>query len=241
MNSSLRTFYIIDTLVHRGRELYDVLKSRELSEFLSRLYGERGVELILEDEVDEFVGDGTLRAVRTKGGRHLVADLAVTGVGVDLNLELLEGTGVEQDNGVVVDERYESSVPGIYAIGDVANVADPIAGRRRRIEHWSNATHTGTRLGRILAGEEAGEPTVAGFFSEVFGRSFKVFGDPTAEALATHGSFDDGRALVLYEHPEGGLAGAVLTGLEEPEENELKELIRRRAPLADAAVFARRG
>src|SRR5215218_7106680 len=74
--------------------------------------------------------------------------------------------GLELDNGVVVNERFETSAPDVYAAGDVANFFDPLFGRQRRIEHWSNANYQGTEVGKILAGAGGGYDTVSSFFTE---------------------------------------------------------------------------
>src|SRR5437764_1057337 len=79
-------------------------------------------------------------------------------------------------SGVVVDECFRTTQAGVYAIGDVAEFFDPLYRRHRRIEHWSNAAYHGTTLGQILAGEGVCYDIVSAFFSEEFGRSFKVFG-----------------------------------------------------------------
>jgi NADPH-dependent 2,4-dienoyl-CoA reductase/sulfur reductase-like enzyme len=235
--ASLRTLGLEVTLVHRGTGLFDVLGSTDLSDHLSNLYSSRGVELVFGDEVAEFSGNGGLERVHTKGGRELEADLAVEGVGVTLNLGLLEGSGIEVGDGVIVDERYESSAPGVFAAGDVANFPDPIAGRRRRIEHWSHANSSGTRLGTLLAGGDPGPLPVASFFSEVFGSSFKVFGDSVGHAVAAvRGAFADGRAVALYGDEEGRLRAALVVGLESEGEDELKAQIARRVPVADVTV-----
>ena len=234
--ASLRTLGLDVTLVHRGTGLFDVLGSTGLSEHLSELYRSRGVELAFGDEAAEFLGNGGLARVRTKQGRELEADLAVEGVGVTLNLGLLEGSGVEIGDGVIADERYESSVRGVFVAGDIANVPDPIAGRRRRIEHWSYANSSGTRLGTLLAGGDPGPPPVASFFSEVFGSTFKVFGDTAGySVVATRGSFAEGSAAALYADEGGTLEGALVFGLESEAEDELKALIERKAPVSEAA------
>jgi NADPH-dependent 2,4-dienoyl-CoA reductase/sulfur reductase-like enzyme len=235
--ASLRTLGLDVTLVHRGTGLFDVLESTDLSGHLAQLYRSRGVELAFGDEASEFAGNGRLARVRTKEGRDLEADLAVTGVGVTLNLGLLEGSGIDVGDGVVVDERYEASAPGVYAAGDIANFPDPIAGRRRRIEHWSHANSSGTRLGTLLAGGDPGPLPVASFFSEVFGSSFKVFGDTVGHSVVTmRGSFGDGSAAVLYGDEEGRLRAALTFGLVTEAEDELKELIARKAPVAEATA-----
>ena len=103
-------------------------------------------------------------------------------------------SGLEVRSGVVVDERFQTSRPGVYAIGDVAEFYDPLYRRHRRIEHWSNAAYHGTTLGQILAGEDARYDIVSAFFSEEFGRSFKAFGDAAGhDSTALEGDFPDER------------------------------------------------
>ena len=79
---------------------------------------------------------------------------AVVGVGVVPNVDFLADSGLALDNGVVVNQRFETSAPGVYAAGDVANFYDPLYGRQRRIEHWSNANYQGPRSARSSPAEE---------------------------------------------------------------------------------------
>ena len=227
--ASLRQLGLEVTLVHKGSGLFDQLGSRELSVQLASLYLEHGVDLLLEQEVAAFAGDGRLANVETKGGVRVRADLAVVGVGVVPNVEFLAGSGLALDNGVVVNSRFETSAPGVYAVGDVASFFDPLFERRRRLEHWSNAHYQGAEVGRILAGEDGGYDTVSSFFSEVFGTSIKVFGD-TAHAvqLSADGSLESG---FLATYGEGDrLVGAIAVGQSEEREGLVKELIAERAP-----------
>jgi 3-phenylpropionate/trans-cinnamate dioxygenase ferredoxin reductase subunit len=151
---------------------------------------------------------------------------------VQPNVELAQAAGLDVRSGVVVNERFETSQPGVYAIGDVAEFYDPLYGRHRRIEHWSNAAYHGTTLGRILAGEDARYDVVSSFFSEQFGRSFKSFGISEGhDATRLDGDFHDDRAALRFLR--GGRAiGAVTKGLDEDAENELKDEIRAGAAAA---------
>jgi 3-phenylpropionate/trans-cinnamate dioxygenase ferredoxin reductase component len=129
-------------------------------------------------------------------------------------------------DGVVVDERFATSRPGVYAVGDVAEFFDPLYRRHRRIEHWSNAAYQGATLGRILAGVEERYDIVSAFFSEEFGRSFRYFGDPAGhDATALEGDFHSGRAVYRFLR-SGGCIAAAATGLEDDEQDALKEEIR---------------
>ncbi|MGH3130145.1 MAG: NAD(P)/FAD-dependent oxidoreductase [Gaiellaceae bacterium] len=233
--ASLTQLGVQATLVHRGDGLFESLGSPELSRHLVDLYRERGVELVLSDEVAEFRGNGRVSAAVTKAGRELGADLAVAGVGVTPNVEFLAGSGLELDNGIVVDDGFAASLPDVYAAGDVANFYDPVFDRRRRIEHWSNANYQGSQVGKVLAGEPGRYDVVSSFFTEVFGLSLKVFGDTTrTDERVSQGAFAEG-AAVDWCLEEGRLVGAVLTGQDEESENRIKALIRARASAAELA------
>ncbi len=185
------------------------LQAPPLSEALHQIYRAHGVDLRLESsEIPE-------------------ADLVVAGIGVEPNVELARDAGLEVRSGVVVDERFETARPGVYAIGDVAEFYDPLYRRHRRIEHWSNAAYHGTTLGRILAGDEdARYDIVSAFFSEEFGRSFRLFGDPSGhDDLTVDGDFAEGDAVLRFLKGTETI-GAVVTGQDEDVENALKDEIR---------------
>jgi NADPH-dependent 2,4-dienoyl-CoA reductase/sulfur reductase-like enzyme len=218
------------TVVEVADSLFPILQAPELSRQLAELYRDRGVDIVLGDSVTAFRGDQNLQAVETRSGRAIDADLVVVGIGVVPQTDFLAGSGIEVDNGIVVDESFRTALPGIWAAGDVARFDDPVFGRRRRIEHWSNANYQGTQVGRALAGADAKYDSVSTFFTEVFGVTIKVFGDTSrADDRTFDGSIAEGQALGLYLE-QGRIAGAVLTGQEEETEEWLKQKIRDRAP-----------
>jgi 3-phenylpropionate/trans-cinnamate dioxygenase ferredoxin reductase component len=229
--ASLTQLGVSVAIVDRGTQLFRPLAAPPFSEYLASLYREKGVELLLEDEIAEFRGDGSLSSVVTTKGEERQADLAVVGIGVVPEVGFLDGSSsLELDNGIVVDERFETSLPGIYAIGDVAHFYDPVFGRSRRIEHWSNANYQGAELGKLLATGEGGYDTVSSFFSELFGVSVRHFGDVEHDELHLDGSFEEGKAVLLYL-VKGQIRGALTMGAEDETVERLKELIRERAPM----------
>jgi NAD(P)H-nitrite reductase large subunit len=221
------------SLVHRGEGLFEILRAHSLVVFLEDLYGRKGVDLVFSDEVVEFGGHAQIDHVRTRQDRVCQAELAVVGVGVDPTTEWLEGSGLEIDDGVVVNERFETGAPGVYAVGDVARFYDPLFERHRRIEHWSNSNYQGTKVGEILAGGEGGFDIVSTFFTEVFGITLKVFGDiDHFDEIVFRGRLEDGHAIGFYLKGERLVATLVLDQDEETE-NRLKQLIGARATVRD--------
>jgi 3-phenylpropionate/trans-cinnamate dioxygenase ferredoxin reductase component len=221
------------TLVTRGHELFPALAVPSFSRFLDELYREHGVEFLYGDEVAAVGGDGSIATVRTKAGAERDADLLIAGIGVVPNTGFLANAGLEIDDGVVVNERFESSRPDVWAIGDVAQFFDPIYGRRRRIEHASNASYQGTELGKVLAGSGKGFDHVSLFFSEVFGAGVRFLGDHTGhDGVVEHGQYRDGKAVALHT-ADGRIVAALAMGQEDDAIERLQDLIREQAP-ADA-------
>jgi 3-phenylpropionate/trans-cinnamate dioxygenase ferredoxin reductase component len=214
VTASLTQLGVQVTQVVREPNVFWTLQAPPLSEALHETYRAHGVDLQLE--ATEIPTD---------------ADLVVAGIGVQPNVELAEAAGLEVRSGVVVNERFETSKPGVYAVGDVAEFFDPVFRRHRRIEHWSNAAYHGTTLGKILAGEAERYDIVSAFFSEEFGRSFRSFGDAEGhDSTELDGDFHGERA-VFRQLRGGNLVGAVAIGLDPAEEDELKEEIRAGAAL----------
>jgi NADPH-dependent 2,4-dienoyl-CoA reductase/sulfur reductase-like enzyme len=221
------------TLVHRGMGLFEILRAHSLVVFLEDLYGRNGVELVFSDEIVEFGGHARIDSIRTRQDRVYQAELAVVGIGVDPTTDWLDGSGLRIDDGVVVNERFETGAPGVYAVGDVARFYDPLFERHRRIEHWSNSNYQGTKAGELLAGREGGYDIVSTFFTEVFGITFKVFGDVDHfDEIVFRGQLEDGDAIGFYLQGDR-LVATLVVGQDEETENRLKELIGGRATVRD--------
>ena len=233
--ASLRRLGLEVTLIHLGAGLFDQFGSLEFSDELASLYRDHGVKLSLSEEVASFAGEARLEYVETKSGTCVEADMAVVGVGVVPNVGFVARSGLTRANGIVVNQRFETGAPGVYAAGDVANFYDPLYQRRRRIEHWSNADYQGTEVGKILAGQRGGFDTVSSFFTEIFGTTVKVFGDVSRfDALTTDGELGSG-FLASYGD-EGKLVGARTVGQSVELETLVKELIAERAPMDARAL-----
>jgi len=135
-------------------------------------YAAAGVDLLLGQPVESVEHDG----LALPGGGWLPADLTVVAVGVRPQVDWLAGSQVKLENGVAVDERLRTSVPGVYAAGDCAAFVSARYGRRLRVEHWDNALHAPrVAAANILGGDEAYDP-VPYFWSEQFGRMVQYAG-----------------------------------------------------------------
>jgi 3-phenylpropionate/trans-cinnamate dioxygenase ferredoxin reductase subunit len=123
----------------------------EVGEVLAAIHREKGVGLVLGDSVAAFEGSGRVERVRATSGRLIECDFVVAGIGIVPNTELLAAAGARVDNGVLVDEHCRTSLPDVYAAGDVANHQHPIFGRLR-VEHWNNGFQQGKAAARAILG-----------------------------------------------------------------------------------------
>ncbi|MDQ3871397.1 MAG: NAD(P)/FAD-dependent oxidoreductase, partial [Chloroflexota bacterium] len=151
----------------KARPLEQVLGS-EVAEVYRAIHAEHDVKLLAGTRVARLEGQRSVEAVVTEDGRRLAADLVVVGVGADPRSELASAAGIEVDGGIVVDERLESRVPGIFAAGDVANAWHPVYRRRLRVEHRDNAKRQGQVAAANMLGEAKRYDRIPFFYSDQY-------------------------------------------------------------------------
>jgi 3-phenylpropionate/trans-cinnamate dioxygenase ferredoxin reductase component len=140
----------------------------EVAEVYRQLHAEHGVRLV-QGRVSSIQGTRSVEEIRLTDGHGVPADLIVIGVGAVARLQLAMRGGLETTaGGIAVDEYLRTSVPNIYAAGDVAAAWHPRFGRHIRIEHWDNAIQQGRAAAANIMG--ANEPYVRMpyFYSDQF-------------------------------------------------------------------------
>lgn len=171
-------------------------------EHCARLHRDHGVDLRCGVGVDGFEGGERVAGVRLTDGERIPANVVVVGIGVTPNTEWLEGSGVAVEDGVVCDSRCRTSLPGVYAAGDVARAESPLLGGAVRIEHWTHAVEQGIAAARNLLASDGGEPfsSVPFFWSDQYGVKIQMAGRPSPgdDIRVVHGQAGDERFGVLY-------------------------------------------
>src|SRR5688500_3915493 len=193
---------------------------------IADLHRAHGVRTIFEDTVAAFEGTQRVTRVITKNGLRLECDFVVAGIGIEPVVDILDGTGVHVDNGVVVDQYCQTNVPGIYAAGDVANHYHPVFGRQMRVEHWHNAVKQGAAAARNMLGKGVPYDEIHWFWSDQYDANLQYAGFHTKwEQLVTRGRLESDSYLASYVN-DGRIDAAV--GL-----NRAKD-VRRLIPLIKA-------
>ncbi|WP_327266561.1 FAD-dependent oxidoreductase [Streptomyces sp. NBC_01232] len=142
---------------------------REVAQVFADLHRDHGVDLRFGVQITAITGDdGTADGIRLGDGTRIAADTVVVGVGITPNTGLAEDAGLTVDNGIVTDEHLRTSVPDVYAAGDVANAHHPFLGRRIRVEHWANALNQPQAAARAMLGREDAYDRLPYFFTDQY-------------------------------------------------------------------------
>jgi 3-phenylpropionate/trans-cinnamate dioxygenase ferredoxin reductase component len=242
--ASLRQLGVGVTAIEGARVPLAHVVGEEVGQVLADIHREKGVNLIAEDSVAAFEGDGRVERVRTGKGRVLECDLVVAGIGIVPNTELLASAGAQVDNGVLVDARCRTSLPDVFAAGDVTNHAHPIFGRLR-VEHWNNGFQQGRAAAQSLLGREQPYDYVHSFWSDQYEHSIEYVGFAAGWDRVVFRGRPESRKFLGFYLKDGIVRAAIgLNRGGDPEDpnadGELKaavSLIRNRAPVDPAKLI----
>ena len=119
--------------------------------------------------------------VELSDGTSVRCDMVVVGIGVIPNIEWLDGSGIEMDRAVLCDQYMRTSLPDVYALGDLASWHNPWFGRRMRVEHWTNTVEQSAAVARSISNTLSGGGPVAYsgipyFWSDQYGHRLQLVG-----------------------------------------------------------------
>lgn len=173
--ASLRQLGLDVTAVLDGPVPLATVLGPQVGQAIAEFHREAGVQLVTNDQVIRFEGTNRVEKVITKRGRSLGCDFAVAAVGIEPNTELLAGTPVAVENGVLVNARCQTSVPGIFAAGDIANHLHPVFGRIR-VEHYNNAEKQPAAAAGSMLGRRRPYSYIHTFWSDQFAEKLEYVG-----------------------------------------------------------------
>src|SRR4051794_24010307 len=137
---------------------------REVGEIYAGIHRDHGVELYTGVAVEAIESD----CVRLTDGTAIGCDFVVVGVGVTPRVALAEAAGLSVGDGILVSQRLETSAPGVFAAGDVANAYHPFFERKLRVEHWANALNQPATAAQAMLGKPASYERLPYFFSDQY-------------------------------------------------------------------------
>jgi 3-phenylpropionate/trans-cinnamate dioxygenase ferredoxin reductase subunit len=218
------------TIVERDELPLERVLGRELGRFYADVHRDQGVELIGGAALDRFEGGPAVQRVRLGDGRALESDFVVVGVGVEPHTGLAREAGIAVDNGIAVSERLETSVEGVFAVGDVANAYNPFYGRRLRVEHWANALNQPRVAARAMLGKPASYERLPYFFSDQYDVGMEYSGYAARWDEVVFRGDPDGREFVAFWLDEGRVVAGMNVNVWDVTD-PIQALIRSRRPV----------
>ena len=180
----------------------------EIGRIYLGLHRDHGVEFLPETTVERFEGREAVERVITRDGASIETSFVVVGVGVAPRTGLIEHAGIRVDNGVVVDEKLQTSAPGVYAAGDVANARHPFYGRHVRVEHWANALNQGPAAAKNMLGMAQPYDEIPYFFSDQYETAMEYSGFATEwDEVVFRGDIADREFVAFWLKDERLVAG----------------------------------
>jgi len=183
----------------------------DLSRSINEYYRQQGVEVLAGELVSGLERWGSRLVLKMKSGNEIEADYVVGGIGIRPNTALAEAAGIQVDRaGIVVDNYLMTSVPDVYAAGDVAYFFSPALDQRLRVEHEDNALTGGKIAGRNMAGDRTPYEHLSYFYSDLFELGYEAVGELNPE-LETFADWEEPyrKGVVYYLH-DGGVRGVLL-------------------------------
>lgn len=226
--ASLRALGRSVVLVAPGAVPLERVLGREIGGVYRDLHVQHGVDWRPGTTVGRIIGSDHVRGIETVSGERLAADLVVVGVGVQPRTGLAVAAGIEVSDGVAVSPTLETTVPGVFAAGDVASAWHPFYDQRVRAEHWANAKFQGAAAGRSMLGGTAPYDRIPYFYSDQYDLGMEYTGSASAsDQLVVRGSLAE-RTFIAFWLRDGRVVAGMNANIWDVAKS-IERLIRSRA------------
>jgi 3-phenylpropionate/trans-cinnamate dioxygenase ferredoxin reductase component len=196
--ASLRQLGVAVTAVFPGKFPLGSVLGPEMGETMAGIHAGAGVNLMAGETADRLEGSSQVERAVMKSGKSVDCDFVVVAVGIEPNTEVVRGTEVAVDNGILVDAACRTGVPDVFAAGDVANHLHPLFGRIR-VEHYNNSEKQGAAAGRSMLGSNAPYSYLHTFWSDQYEHKLEYVGHAIKwDQFVIRGSLEDRKLLGFY-------------------------------------------
>jgi len=206
-----------------------------LGRALAKLYQERGIRILSSNVPTSIVREGDRFVTHTRDGAQVRSDVVVAGVGIRPAVELALQAGLATDDGIVVNDRLQSTNPDVYVAGDAARFPYTALGRSMRVEHWDNAQTQGKHAGRNMAGAADSYLHMPYFFSDLFEFGYEAVGEISTKLESFADWHEENRKGVIYYLADGRVRGAMMCDVWGQVE-AARQLIRSGAPQSPTSL-----
>lgn len=187
------------TMVELQGKILSLLLDAKGSDIVEAVVRNAGVNIVTGQSVQKIIGrpdsESMVGGVILTNGDQILTDLVIVAIGVIPRTELVAGSAIKMNRGIVVDSQMQTSVPDVYASGDVAETYDFILNQNRLLPLWPLAVLEGKTAGYNMAGKK----------SEYSGgtnmSSLKYFGIPIVSIGLANFKDDPTLEVIVKEDP----------------------------------------
>ncbi len=205
------------TLLEMGPRLMGRAVPESVAQRALTLHRKHGVKLLLERSIERIVPTHAGVQLLLTDGTQLDAGAVLVGIGIDAHADLARAAGLAVARGIVVNDQLETSVPGIFAAGDVAEFPSVISGALMRQETWHNAETQAHTAARNMLGQHESFAAHPWFWSDQYDHQVQVAGEPALASSGPNGTVSRRLAgseeIIFYLDAERRLVGACGWGL----------------------------
>ena len=187
----------------------------DLSQYITSYFRQKGVEVYTGLNIEDVQPRGDRQVLKGKDGQEIEVDHVLAGIGIRPNIELAQAAGAtiagpEAGGGILVDEHLRTSLPDIFAAGDVASFYNPYLQLQMRVEHEDNSNTMGHVAGLNMAGRPTPYQHQPYFYSDLFDLGYEAVGELSSR-LETYSDWKEPyREGVVYYLRDGKVRGVLL-------------------------------
>ncbi len=224
------TIELASSLIKRGLNVTIIAPEFNLGHFnvsaeIANFLGKNGIQIVLGEEITKIKGNHHVQSIETNTGKKFSCDFMVVDLGYKPNTDFLKGSGIDLDNGIVVNQYMQTNIEDIYAAGDVVNYFDPIFNRFRKTAYGDTAIKQGKIAAVNMLGAKHYNRTASYLFFSAFDKSFVIVGDAadTKECFRRESVEENSFAYLCLK--DDILKGAIFSGRPISEVNAAESLI----------------
>ena len=211
-------------------EVMSRVVSSEVSNFFQNKHQSEGIEFKFNTSVTDIEDQGKQKGIVCSDGSVFSTDLVVVGVGIKPNIELAHSSGLECDNGIIVDDNGKTSDDNIFAVGDCSNHPNNILKQRLRLESVQNAVEQAKSVAAGISGNHKPYHQVPWFWSDQYNIKLQIAGiSQHHDRSVIRGSPEEEKFAVFYQKDKRLIA---VDAINSPKEFMVgKKLIERQAEI----------
>jgi len=164
------------TIVEMGNQLMGRVIPKEIADMIQSVHEENGNTIYLQTQIKKITKKNNSFQILLNSKTTLSADLIIVGIGSSPNTSLFVESSLEIDNGIITDEFSRTSIPDVFAAGDVSNFFHPMYGTHMRLESFKHAQNQGINAGKNILGIQTSYAEIPWMWSDQFNLNLQMTG-----------------------------------------------------------------